>query len=188
MTTRLTAIGLLLAAVIVGGCVRYALVEPRTRTIADHYTVEPQISWSSATDGSWEVWTVDGPSLGALQFLNGLEDDEPLFRGKDEAKRAKFRKGMTASEIAELVVDSLAAVGAEKVTATGLRPEKFAGAEGFRFELKFQTKTGLDKKGVVVGAVAKERLYIIMYSGLVEHYFSKHLQDAERVIQSVRLK
>ncbi len=188
MTNERTCIALLLGAILLGGCTRYSLVEPRTRTVADLYTVEPQIPWSSVTDGSWEVWTVDGPSLEALQFLTGLGDGQPLFRSKDDAKRVKFRKGMTASEIVELVVDSLSAVGAEKVTAIGLRPEKFAGVDGFRFDLKFQTKNGLDKQGVVVGALAKERLYLIMYSGLAQHYFSKHREDAERVIRSVRLK
>jgi hypothetical protein len=77
-----------------------------------------------------------------------------LFRSQDEAKRAKFRKDMTASEIAELVVDSVGAAGAERVVATGLRPETFAGRDGFRFDLRFETKSGLEKRGFVVGAVA----------------------------------
>ena len=141
----------------------------------------------SSEDGMTATLTNDATKA-ALQFLNGLEDDQPLFRSRDDAKRAKFRKGMTASEIAELVTDSLAAVGAEKVVATGLRPEPFAGTEGFRFDLRFQTKSGLEKQGFVVGAVVKERLYLIMYSGLVDHYFAKHREDAERVIRSVRVK
>jgi hypothetical protein len=111
-----------------------------------------------------------------------------LFRSQDEAKRAKFRKDMTASEIAELVVDSVGAAGAERVVATGLRPETFAGRDGFRFDLRFETKSGLEKRGFVVGAVANERLYLIMYSGLADHYFPKHREDAEGVIRSVRLK
>ncbi len=50
---RATGAALIVAALIAAGCVRYSLVEPRTRTIADRYTVEPQIAWSAETDGPW---------------------------------------------------------------------------------------------------------------------------------------
>ena len=149
---------LVVFAAAVAGCATYSLVGPQRMTIAGLYTVEPQIAWSAATGGQWEIWTVDGPSLQSVQFLKGLEDGEALFRGKDEEKRPKFRKTMTASEIMELVVDSVSVVGGQKVNALNLRPEKFGAAQGFRFEMAYLAQTGLEKRATVAGAVVKDRL------------------------------
>lgn len=175
-------------AVVIAGCAAYSLVGPHPMTIAGLYTVEPQIPWSAATYGKWEIWTVDGPSLQSVQFLTGLEDGKALFRGKDEEKRPKFLKTMTASEIMELVVDSVSVAGGQKVNAVNLRPEKFGAAQGFRFEMTYLTKTGLEKQAIVAGAVLNERLYLIVYSGAREHYYAKHKDHADRIIESIRLK
>jgi hypothetical protein len=175
-------------ALALAGCARYSLVEPRTRTVGDLYTVEPQIPWSAATDEEWEVWTVDGPTLQAVRFLNGLADGKPLFRARGDEKRPVFRKDMTPTEISELVADSLAAVGAQKIRVLNLRPAPFGGLPGFRFDLDYSTRTGLDRKGSVAGAVVKDRLYLILYTGLAEHYYDKHREAVERLIESVRMK
>lgn len=179
---------LAVVALVVGGCATYSLVEPRLVTIAGAYMVDPQIPWSAAREGAWEVWTVDGPSLQSIQFLKGLEDGEPLFRPRGDEKRPNFRKTMTASEIMELVVDSFSAVGAQKIRAMNLRPAAFGTAQGFRFELAYLTATGLEKQAMVAGAVLSHRLYLIIYSGAREHYYPKYREHAERIIQSVRLK
>ncbi len=178
----------LLAALAVAGCARYTLLEPRPTTLADLYEVDPQIAWSATSHGKWEIWTVDGPNLEALQFLKGLADGEPLFAAQGGEKRARFDKTMSPNEIVEFIVDSLAATGAQKVQATGLRPAKFGNADGFRFELSYQTQSGLSKKAIAAGAVVKEHLYLIVYSGLAQHYFPKHRDHAEAVIRSVRMK
>lgn len=178
----------LLLALAVAGCARYALVEPRTRTVADLYTVEPQIPWSATTDDEGEVWTVDGPSLQAVRFLSGLADGKPLVRARGDEKRPVFRKDMTPSEISELLTDSLAAIGAQKIRVVNLRPAPFGGMPGFRFDLDYSTRDGLDKKGTVAGAVVKDRLYLILYTGLAEHYYDKHREAVERLIESVRMK
>jgi hypothetical protein len=181
------ALALALALVLVG-CARYTLVEPRTRTVADLYTVEPQIPWSATSEDQWETWTVDGPALEALRFLRGLPDGDPLIRPPGGEKRPVFRKGMTPTEIAELVADSLAAVGAQKVRVLNLHPAPFGGVPGFRFDLDYSTQTGLAKKGTAAGAVVRDRLYLILYTGMAEHYYDKHRAAVERVIESVRMK
>ena len=95
---------------------------------------------------------------------------------------------MTPSEIMELVVDSVSTQGLERVEATGLRPEKFGAAQGFRFEMTFVTGQGLEGQGSVVGAVVKERLDLIIYSGLRAHYYPKYKDRVERIIESIRMQ
>ena len=170
------------------GCATYSLVEAKRTPIGDLYTVDPQISWSSASQGKIELWTVDGPSLQAIRFVKGLEDGEYLFKGKEEEKAPKFNKRMTPSEIVEFVVDNLTAVGAQNVKAVNLRPEKFGNHQGFRFELTFASKEGLEEEGFVVGVVVKEHLYLIMYTGVKAHYYRKHKEHVERILESISMK
>jgi hypothetical protein len=182
------ALVLTVVAVLLAGCARYTLVEPRPRTIADLYTVEPQTRWNALTDGKWEVWTIDGAGLEAIQFLTGLDDGEPLFRAVDVQKRMKFRKTMSRSELAELLADGLTSIGVQNITVTNLRPQKFGAADGFRCELTFVTKNGLEKQGMAAGGTVNGRLYLVLYTGAKLHYYEAHRGEAERIIQSIRMK
>jgi hypothetical protein len=182
------AVVLAVMACLVTGCARYSLVEPRPRTIADVYTVEPRSPWSTSTDGRWEIWTVDGPGLAALQFLNGLDDGEPLFRAADAQKRVTFRKAMSPSELAELLVDGLTSIGAQNIAVTNLRPQKFGSADGFRCELAFSTRNGLEKRGMAAGGTIGGRLYLVLYTGARLHYYDAHRESVEHIIQSIRMK
>jgi hypothetical protein len=182
------ALVLTVAVLILAGCARYTLVEPTPRTIADLYTVEPQTRWSALTDGKWEIWTVDGAGLEAIQFLTGLEDGEPLFRTSDAQKRMTFRKTMSPSELAELLTDGLTSIGVQNIAVTNLRPQKFGSADGFRCDLTFVTKNGLEKQGMAAGGTMNARLYLVLYTGAKLHYYEAHRGHAERIIQSIRMK
>src|SRR5713226_7624128 len=146
---------LLLVASLIAGCAPVTLVKPKRQTIGDVYSVEPQIRWASVPARSgFEVWTVDGAGLDALTFVKGLKDGEVLMRGTipgspAEDKRPRFRAQMTPSEIAELVVDTFALFGDQKIDASNLRPAPFGMADGFRFELAWVTRAGLEKQALV---------------------------------------
>lgn len=199
-------------ALFLTGCAFYSSIEPRRTPIGDLFTVEPQIPWSKASRGNVEMWTVDGPRLQAVRFVKGLEDGEVLFEGKDKEKRPKFRKQMTPNEIMEFVVDTMtllgpervagrnvrlgmqqgvdrvALIGAQKVEATNLRPGKFGDVQGFRFEMSFLSKEGLEQRGFVIGSVVEERLYLIMYTGVKAYYYAKHKDHVEQIIESIEIQ
>lgn len=184
---------LVLAAVLLAGCAGVTLVEPRRTTVGDAYSVEPQVRWSSlpARTGM-ELWTVDGSGLEAIIFVKGVADGRPVVRGAiqdgpSEDKRPKFRKGMTPSEIMELLVDSYALFGNQKIETANLRPAKFGSANGFRFEMTFVLRTGLEMQAMVAGAVVKDQLRAIIYAGTRAHYFPKYRDTAERVLASIQL-
>lgn len=171
------------------GCATYTLVEPNRTEIGDLYTVEPQIPWSESTSDKTQIWTVDGPALQELRFVNGIEDSESPFVGLlEEEKSPKFRKGMTTLEIKDLVVDGLSIMGAYKIKMKKVKPFQFGVHEGFRMELDYVTEDGLEKSGLVVGSVIKEKLYVIAYTGARAHYFAKHKDHAEKIIDSIQME
>jgi hypothetical protein len=184
---------LLLVALVTAGCAMVTLIEPKPTTIGDAYTVQPQIRWASVpARPGMDLWTVDGSALDALTFVKGLADGEVLVRGAiregpPEERRPRFRAQMTPSDVVELVVDSYALLGNQKIEAVNLRPAKFGAADGFRFELTWVSPGGLEIQALVAGAVVKGRLHLIIYAGTRAHYFPKYRDDAERVIASVRL-
>ena len=191
--SRATRFALVLVAFagLLAGCAHYTLVEPRPRTVGDLYTVDPQIRWSASTNGKVEMWTVDGSGLESVQFLNGLADGEALIQAAAAAnspKRMTFRKTMTPSELAELLADTLTSAGAQHVAVTSLGPHQFGSASGFRCELAFTSKGGLAKQGLAAGAIINDRLYLVLYTGAKLHYYEAHRADAEKIIQSVRMK
>jgi hypothetical protein len=189
MTRGIRAVpAVMTVVVLLAACARYTLVEPTPHTIAGLYTVDPQTRWSAATDGKWEVWTIDGAGLEAIQFLTGLEDGEPLFRAADAQKRMQFRKTMSPSELAELLVDGITSVGGQSVTITNLRPQKFGSADGFRCELSYAGRNGLEKQGMAAGATVNGRFYLVLYTGTRLHYYEAHRDEAEKIMQSIRMK
>lgn len=181
-------------------CMHYSRVEPSQKGMAGGiYSVEPQIVWNRMRQGNIEIWTVDGPSLAAVHFFNGISDGENLYRYFGKAirkeKLPKFNKNMIASEVQEFVVDSMSApysktlVGPNmlgtNVQTFNLRPFKFGSHPGFRFELSFLSEEGLEYEGFVAGVIIDDRLYLICYSGTREYYFPKYKETAEQIIASI---
>lgn len=183
---KVLAIALTLLAL--SGCsFGYQLVEPVPQKIGGLYTVQPQIQWSKFDAGWMEMWTVDGSSLEAVRFYKGLKEGDTLLRLEDNDKLPTFRSRMRANEVREFVVDSLAQSGGNKVKATRLRPMKFGGHKGFRFDLSFLTDDGLAMQGIVAGAVIDGKLQMIIYTGTETHYFARYKKPVERLMKSIRM-
>lgn len=180
--------------VLATACAPVKLIEPTRATIGDAFSVEPQIRWASVpARAGVDVWTVDGAGLEAVTFVKGVAPGQPLYRGgmpggPEEDKRPKFRTGMTPTEIAEFFADSIALFRVQKLETTGLRPAKFGTQDGFRFDMSWVNAAGLELQAIVAGAVVKDHLYAIMYSGARAHYFPKYRDTVEKMLDSVKLQ
>ena len=168
-----------------GGCSSFSLVEAGRVNIGALYSVEPQRSWSRVVENGIELWTIDGPLLEAVRFIRDIDDGYPLVYTLHERDLPEFQANMTPSDVQELVVDTLAAFGAGRVEADGLRPGGFGSRPGFRFELTFVEESGLEVSGLVAGMIHDERLHLIVYTGARTHYFDQHRERVERLIESV---
>jgi hypothetical protein len=178
----------LAAAACLGGCAGgFEPVGMERQRIAGLYSVEPQSAWSRQEDNRIEYWTIDGPTLDLLQFTPALKDSDSLYKIEGRENMPRFRQAMSESEVMEFVVDSLAAIGVQKIEASELRPSPFGPLPGFRFDLAFQSAGGLDMLGTVVGTIKGKDLYLIIYSGAALHYYPKHKSTAEAVIASIQI-
>lgn len=192
---------LLAGVFLMSACAHYTLVEPAKNDIGGSYSVEPQIAWNRSVQGKIEIWTIDGPTLEAVHFFNGISDGQNLFpfhgNSDSKAKLPKFNKNMTANEVQEFVVDSMMApygrslVGPNMigtgVQAYNLRPFKFGSHPGFRFELSYLSEEGLEYDGFVVGTIKADQLFLVCYAGAREYYYPKYKETAENIIASIRM-
>lgn len=185
-------------ALLVGACTQYALVQPQRVTVKDALIVEPDIAWNRINQqdisgrSRTEIWTADGPLLNSIVFFAGIEDGKPLFvQTAEQEKKGKlpeFRSAMNATDIMELLESTVARITQSSLTKTrDLRPEKFAGRDGFRFDMSYVGKDEVDRDATAVGVVHEGRLYMIFYDGARLHHFGLRRAQAERIIQSARL-
>ena len=171
----------------IAGCGAHNLVEAERVDMGGIYSVDPQITWNRLIRAGPETWTIDGPSLQAVRFINGIRSDKPLVRAGQEQRFPVFRMGMTESEIMEFILDSLFLLGFNNLEAHDLRPMEFGSHDGFRFEIRFLSRDGLEEEGLVAGAVIEQRLYLILYTGVRRHYYPKYLNHVEHILDSIEL-
>lgn len=169
-------------------CTQYSLVDGKKPvTMANTFTVAPQIDWSKTETAPLETWTVEGPLLHEVVFVKGVKHGQALqaaAQGNDD-DRPTFDKDMTSLEIRDLVVATLTLTNQHRIDTTDLRPWKFGGANGFRFEFTMVTDSGLQKKGFAAGAVRDEKLYLIFSSAAAIHYFDEYADTIEELVASV---
>lgn len=192
-------IAVIALALLVGACTQYALVSPQQRvTVKDALSVEPDIAWNKINTqditgrNQTETWTADGPLLNTLTFFAGIEDGRPLFLQTAEQEKnnklPEFRKTMTSTEIMELVEATHAKRAQAALTKTrNLRPEKFAGKDGFRFEMTYVGKDEVERDITAIGTVYNDRLYLIEYQGTHVYHYELRRAQAERIMQTAQL-
>jgi hypothetical protein len=131
------------------------------------------------------VLSIDGPLLNRVYVARGLEKGEGLIkRASKEQPVPTFHPDMSPTELVEFTADSIAAVDYMRVETSGLRPARFGKADGLRIDIKAQTKSGLEIRGLAELAVIKDRLYLILYLAPAEHYYAASLADVEAILSS----
>jgi len=188
MTARLAALAL---SAVLAGCSNYALLQPARIQLSAVHSVDSAITWNRSNRGTSEVWTVDGPLLQSIRFVNGLRDGETLFSAaevKNTGALPRFGKDMDPFEVVEFLRSTLALSGVINVRADGLRPAPFGDLDGFRFEFALVPENGLRLRGFAVGAVHEERLYMIVFTAAALHYYDAYKDVAERIVASVETR
>ena len=178
-------ISCLLLLVLLASCSPYRLVEPSQQTIAERYRVTTPIAWTGIAIDHGEAWTINGRALDELSFFAGIQDGMGLVAADPNAgDPPAFRSKMRANQVMELVTDSLAYAGSQKVRGGKLRPAKFGKLPGFRFEFVFSDEDGLNYGGKAIGAVANGELHLIVFTAPISHYFPAQNQNVERIFDS----
>ena len=178
------------------GLTGYALVRARpTRVAGGDLTVTPPREWNRQNARIFddvrhvEDWTLNGPVLDTISFVDGLRNDKSLVRQyrSDDRQVPRFRSSMTAPEIAAML-ESLFRVRAGTVDfrTTALTPRPFLGADGFQLDFDHLDGDEVWRRGRAVGAVIDGRLWLVMLDAARAHYYAAELPDFEAIITSAR--
>lgn len=190
---------MLLVLVLAACATPYTLVEP-VRQTAGGLSVEPGLRWNALGHSPWEgrvaVWTLDGPALNTLLIVGGTADGEPIFTRKSAigatAARQEappvFRRSMNSLEIAELFQATIARnYQTTLAEVSGVKPARFLGQAGFRFDTRFAGRDEVERDGTLVGTVRDGKLYAVWFTGTRLHHYRRYLPEFERICESARV-
>jgi len=179
---------LLAGALTLSSCAPYSVAEPERHDIDGAYSVQPQTAWNHFKRSDHPIWTKDGRSLQALHFFSNVKDDKPLIKVDGEQKLPKFEREMRATEIAQLVADTLKATKKNQVDVEQVRPTKFGNRDGFQFTLTFRGDDGVAMKAIGEGFVSNQgRLNLMYYEGTRDYYYAQHLEEVKAVFRSAQV-
>jgi len=180
------------------GCTTtYSLVTPGIATV-DTLTVQVGAGWNQAPStqtrsarSNSATWTQDGLLLDRLVIIPGVPDGDSLLVSRnDAAALPTFKADMLPNEIEELFESSMLKIfgeGSAAVSSSGLRPHRFGDHVGFMFEIDAIVSDSPRYRGIVGAFVADEQLYALYYLAAVPYYFDKHLDEAQKTIESAVL-
>lgn len=191
---KLRFVPALMLCAALGGCVSVKAVDGMAAAnVGDDITVTPQVAWAGATGvlsrGANAIWTIDGFGLNEVSFMTGIVAGDPVIRvpNVDRKDLTVYNVMMLPDEIMEMVATTLGKEGFLQIRTEGLRPVPFGSATGFRFELNFTTKDGLQMKGAALFAQRRNRLDVILYTAPAEYYFDRYMPTVEKVFASIQV-
>lgn len=190
----------IVVASLASGCATtaYRTVIPGVHEIGD-MKIAAGPGWNlvpgSATPNSRSTsrtWTQDGLLLDRLMLIPGVSDGESIIRSRNEgAALPVFRSDMLPNELEELVESTIVKLygeGNAAVSTSNLRPQGFGGHAGVKFDLQAEVTDSPDYRGIVGAFIYEERLYMIVFIAAEPHYFEKHREKVDAIIDSVAMR
>lgn len=114
---------------------------------------------------------------------------EPIHMDAElRGTKKKFRKGMMAQELAEVIIDNTSSredVLNFKVISN--KPYTVAGHPGFRMVYTFRDTDGLKYKSLYYGFMEGEWFYGLSYSAPERYYYKRDLMAFKKVRDSLKL-
>lgn len=184
----------LMAALALSACVTIPSAPAGAYKVSPAYHVTLGRQWSDLSPimygqpKSVKLLTIDGPALNRLYVTDGLAPGGFIVKPtKKEQPTPTYRAGMTPNELAEFLVDTVAALDYERTEMSGLRPAKFGDADALRIDIKAVTKEGLLISGTALVAESGGKLYVILYLAPTEHYYGSTLSEVEGIMNTAHL-
>lgn len=180
---------LALALVLVAGCGGNRLQKAGDAAVFD-LQLETRLDWARSRAPRQEQWTIDGAPLNQLMILSRIKPREHVFlRAKERSWRPDgpwFRAGMRPDEVRDIVLDGLRGAGWANVEGRDLRPVRWGGTPGLRFDLDLDNPNGLVYRGMVTAAERDGRLTLLVWIAPAEHYYGRDAEAVGRMFDSLR--
>lgn len=161
--------------------------------VGSAYNVDLKKNWSSVSpfylNREVKYLTIDGPLLNNFYLTEGLAVGRSVVRSARKSRPMPIVKtDMSETEMAEFVVDTVAAFGYEGVASQNLRPAKFGTADAVRFDLIAKTDTGLEIMGTSQVAMVRGKLHVMLFLAPGEYFFPSLLGEVDHVFGSATLQ
>jgi len=148
------------------------------------------LDWARSRQPRIELWTIDGLPLNEFVVISKVRPNEHVFLAARERKSRPdgpwYRTGMRPDEIRDLLLDALRGDGWSHVGASNLRPARFGGVEGIRFDFELTHANGLRYRGMYAAAEHEGKLTHWFWMAPAEHYYGRDLAAVNRMFDSAR--
>jgi len=174
------------------------IIEPGQVVKVKDLGLSSSLRWNQFGDSRIRLWTIDGSMLNDLRIFADIKSGEHLFlapkgRAERRGEGLLFRADMSEIEVQELFVDALKRYDAVNVSASGLRPAKLGNRAGFRFELAFESGSGLSLgnrgglkyKAMVLAETQGSTLSFLYFDAPAEFYFDRDKAAVEQIFTTV---
>lgn len=189
--TRILARALVIVLLLaLAACASNQLLKANTSIEVFDLRIVTSLDWSRTKRPREELWTIDGMPLNRFVVISGIKPDEHVFLLTREKKRRPdgpwYRPGMRPDEIRDVVLDALREGGWSNVQSSRLRPAKFGGVDGLRFDATMTERNGLIYKGTFGAAEHDGRLTQFFWMAPAEYYYDRDVAAVNRMIDSIQ--
>ena len=147
--------------------------------------------WSTRPIKTSEIWTIDGPELNELYFVDGLAAGGTLFKDarKKDAPLPTLSAKAELADIPEFVESSLrVALNTSAFEMGKVEPAVLGGQPAVRFGYEYAVEGApLKRRGLALGTLKDGKLRLITYTAPTLYYFDRDLAKAEAVFASATL-
>ena len=180
---------------LLAGCAAIVKVEG-DQTINNKLAVKLPEAWNRLNypGQPFEVWTQEGASLDQLRFWAGVPAGKviatlpPAQSGQKDARAPTFVANMAPDQLVNLFEIMYASDGSQ-VKVTRIEPDRFAGADGVRFEFLVTTKKAeLQVRSMGWAVVRNNELYAATYHAPDLAFFKRLAPKAEAVVKTAAIK
>lgn len=178
-------------AAALAGCAALTAVEPGPLKTDAGFSVDLQNAWTRFPVGAGglvkgTVITRHGLPLNRIDMVT-VAPGGALVSANKTAQVPRFRADQGDIELVELVTATLTRLGFANVSARNVRPAKFVGAAGLRFEVTGAYESGLRLRGDVALAKVDGKLHVMWLIAPEIHYFDASNAEFDAMVTSSRL-
>ena len=167
---------------------------PQANIAGSSLSASPSIAWNrlSRRDGkNTEVWTIDGDQLNKIVFYGGIAVGQPLMREVDKKNQPPPRvtANMLITDIPALLEQSYRSKGnVVQMSIDSQEPTLVAGYKGIHFSYSFVRQDDeVQRRGEAVGAVVKNKLYLVTYEAPALHFFDADVEQFRQLASTLKL-